>query len=67
MLKTLLAFLPVRCFCALGCGFAGPCHRPIGNLDLMPGDFWWDSGVLGIRVDKNKCTTNGVDYGEQNL
>ena len=46
MLKTLLAFVPVRGFRALGCGFAGPCHGPIGNLDLMPGDFWWDSGVF---------------------
>ena len=39
VLKTLLAFLPLCSFRALGCGFAGPCHGPIGNLDLMPGDF----------------------------
>ena len=39
----------------IGCGFAGPCHRPIGNLNLMPGDFWWDSGVCWLIRKGPRC------------
>ena len=40
----------------IGCGFAGPCHGPVGKFEiLMPGSYWWDSRFWWLIRKALRC------------